>query len=57
MMRRRYYRMYSPQGGTPVRLGNCAVLVKVALADELVVEEEAAVALPDDGTGDVTVEL
>jgi hypothetical protein len=27
--------MYSPQGGIPVRLGYCAVLVKLALAEEL----------------------
>jgi hypothetical protein len=50
--------MHSPQGGTPVRLGNCAVLVKVALADELALEEEVAIALPEeDEAGDVKVEL
>jgi len=46
------------QGGTPVRLGNCAVLVKVALADELALEREVAVELPEeDEAGDVRVKL
>lgn len=37
------------QGGTPLRLGNCAVLVEVALKDELT--------LCPLGLGDVAVEL